>query len=171
MEHFVTLLFYICVGLMIGLGNLFHVSYMTINVITFCYVEPLFTGIMITLAILSLCGLQVNVGGIRFFRIVVVLVVILLVAGGFYVVGQCVATEYGQYGEPYLHMSYGTSAHTAQLFDNAVDWLNKTAATFGTTYQIINLVVYVLVMPVLCIASYVVLRIKNSSCQIRQCLC
>ena len=48
---------------MTGLGNLFHVSYMTINVIMFCYVEPIFTGIMIALAVMSLCGLPVNMGG------------------------------------------------------------------------------------------------------------
>lgn len=162
MEHFVSLLFYFCVGLMTGLGNLFHVSYMTINVSMFCFVEPIFTGIMIALAVMSLCGLPVNVGGIWFFRIVVSLVVILLLAGGFYFVGQGIATEYGLYNEPYLHMPYETSAHTANLFNQAVVWLNKTAATFGTTYQIINLVVYVLAMPALCIAAYVALRIKHS---------
>ncbi len=78
MEHIVSILFYVCVGLMTGLGNLFHVSYMTINVIMFCYVEPIFTVIMITLAVMSLCGLPVNMGGIWFFRIAVALVVILL---------------------------------------------------------------------------------------------
>lgn len=163
MEHFITLLFYICVGLMTGLGNLLHVSYMTINVILFCYVEPLFTGIMIALAVMSLCGLPVNVGGIWFFRIVVALVVILLLAGGFYFVGQGIATDYGLYNEPYLHMPYETSTHVAKLFDQAVAWLNETATNFGTTYQIINLVVYVLAMPALCIASYVILRIKHSA--------
>ncbi len=163
MEHFVSLLFYVCVGLMTGLGNLFHVSYMTINVIMFCYVEPIFTVIMITLAVMSLCGLPVNMGGIWFFRIAVALVVILLLAGGFYFVGQGIATDYGLYNEPYLHMPYETSTHVAKLFDQAVAWLNKTAAAFGTTYQIINLVVYVLAMPALCIASYVILRIKHSA--------
>ena len=162
MEHFVSIFFYVCVGLMTGLGNLFHVSYMTINVIMFCYVEPIITGIMIALAVMSLCGLPVNMGGIWFFRIVVALVVILLLAGGVYFVGQGIATEYGLYNEPYPHMPYETSAHIANLFNQAVAWLNKTAATFGTTYQIINLVVYVLAMPVLCIASYVILRIKHS---------
>lgn len=147
---------------MTGLGNLFHVSYMTINVILFCYVEPIFSGIMIALAIMSLCGLRAEVGGIRFFRIVVALVVVLLLAGGFYFVGQGIATEYGLYQEPYLHMPYETSAHAAKLFDQTVDWLKITAEKFGTTYQIINLVIYVLTMPVLCIASYVVLRIKHS---------
>lgn len=162
MENVASLLFYICVGLMAGLGNLFHVSYMTINVIMFCFVEPIFTGIMIVLAILSLCGLPTNVGGIWFFRIVVALVVALLLAGGFYFVGQGIATEYGLYHRPYLHMPYETSAHAATLFDQTVDWFKITAEKFGTTYQIINLVVYVLAMPALCIASYVVLRLKHS---------
>lgn len=148
---------------MTGLGNLFHVSYMTINVIMFCYVEPIFTGIMIALAVMSLCGLPVNMGGIWFFRIVVALVVFLLLAGGFYFVGQGIATDYGLYNEPYLHMPYETSVHSANLFNQAVAWLNETATNFGTTYQIINLVVYVLAMPALCIASYVILRIKHSA--------
>lgn len=118
---------------------------------------------MIALAVMSLCGLPVNVGEIWFFRIVVALVVILLLAGGFYFVGQGIATDYGLYNEPYLHMPYETPAHVAKLFDQAVAWLNKTAAAFGTTHQIINLVVYVLAMPALCIASYVILRIKHSA--------
>lgn len=147
---------------MTGLGNLFHVSYMTINVVMFCYVEPIFTGIMIVLAILSFCGLPTNMGGIWFFRIVVALVVVLLLAGGFYFFGQGIATDYGLYHKPYLHMPYETSAHVAVLFDQTVDWLKITAEKFGTTYQIINLIVYVLAMPALCIASYVVLKIKHS---------
>lgn len=161
MMKFIVFLFTICVGLMTGLGNMLHVSYKTINVILFCYVEPAFTAIMVLMAILALCKVPVHGLGIWTFRIVVAAVILLLLAGGVYFVFQVIATEYGLYKEPYLHMPYPTSAHMANLFDGAVDWLKETAGKQGTTYEAINIIVYVLVMPVLSLASYVVLKIGH----------
>ena len=161
MSRFVLLFFTICVGLMTGLGNMLHVSYKTINVILFCYVEPIFTVLMVILAILALCKVPVQELGIWIFRVVVAVVLLFLMAGGVYFVFQVIATEYGLYNEPYLHMPYPTSAYMSNLFDRTVDWLQVTAGKLGTTYELINIIVYVLVMPVLCLASYVVLRIGH----------
>ena len=80
-------------------------------------------------------------------------------AGGVYLVFQVIATEYGLYNEPYLHMPYPTSAHMANLFDRTVDWLQVTADKLGTTYEAINIIVYVLVMPVLSLAAYGIMRV------------
>lgn len=144
---------------MTGLGNMLHVSYKTINVILFCYLEPIFTALMVILAILALCKVPVHGVGIWMFRVVVATVIILLMAGGVYFVFQVIATEYGLYSEPYLHMPYTTSAHTANLFDRTVDWLKMTAVKLGTSYEAINIIVYVLVMPVLSLGSYCILRV------------
>lgn len=144
---------------MTGLGNMLHVSYKTINVILFCYLEPIFTALMVILAILALCKVPVHGVGIWMFRVVVATVIILLMAGGVYFVFQVIATEYGLYSEPYLHMPYTTSAHTVNLFDRTVDWLKMTAVKLGTSYEAINIIVYVLVMPVLSLGSYCILRV------------
>lgn len=159
MSRVILLLFTICVGLMTGLGNMLHVSYKTINVILFCYVEPFLTALMIILTILELCKVPVHGLGIWTFRVVVAAVVILLMAGGVYFVFQVIATEYGLYNEPYLHMQYPTTAHMENLFDRTVDWLKVTAEKLGTTYEAINIIVYVLVMPALNLASYGILRV------------
>lgn len=158
MVKFIVFLFAICVGLMTGLGNMLHVSYKTINVVLFCYVEPFFTVLMVILAILALCKVPVHDLGIWTFRVVVAVVVLLLVAGGVYFVFQVIATEYGLYNEPYLHMPYPTSVHMANLFDRTVDWLKVTAGKLGTSYEAINIIVYVIVMPVLSMASYCIMR-------------
>lgn len=42
----------------------------------------------------------------------------------------------------------------ANLFDATVDWLKETAGKLGTTYEAINIIVYVLVMPVFSYVSY-----------------
>lgn len=158
MSRIVLLIFAICVGLMTGLGNMLQVSYKTINVILFCYVEPIFTVLMVILAILALCNVPVQRLGIWTFRVVVAVVILFLLAGGVYFVFQVIATEYGLYNEPYLHMPYPTSSHVANLFDKTVDWLKVSAGKLGTTYEAINIIVYVLVMPVLSLASYVIMR-------------
>ena len=49
-------------------------------------------------------------------------------------------------------------------------WLKDLAAKVGTSYEAINLIIYVLLMPILCIASYVVLMVtkKRSVKQVTQ---
>lgn len=126
---------------MTGMGNMLHVSYKTINVILFCYVEPIFAVLMVILAILALCKVPVHGLGIWTFRVVVAVVILFLLVGGVYFVFQVIATEYGLYNEPYLHMPYPTSAHMANLFDRTVDWLKVTAGKLGTTYEAINIIV------------------------------
>lgn len=161
MTKFILFFFSICVGLMTGLGNMLHVSYKTINVILFCYIEPIFTVLMVILAILALCKVPVHGLGICTFRGVVAGVILFLLAGGVYFVFQVIATEYGLYNEPYLHMPYPTSAYMANLFDRTVDWLKVTAGKLGTTYEAINIIVYVLILPALSLASYGILRVGH----------
>lgn len=154
-------LFSICVGIMIGVGNLLHVSYDTINVVMFCYVEPIFTGIMITLAILALCKVPVSRLGIWFFRIIVGIVVLLLLAGGLYFLGEGLLFLQMNVGEPLRSLSFPTPYHLEIIFDSTVLWLERLSDKLDISYQAINIIIYVLLMPVLCIASYLILRVTN----------
>ena len=144
-----------------GMAGLFHLSYMTINVILFCFVEPIFTGTMITLAFLSLCGLSTNMVGIWIFRIVVGLVILILIASVIYLLNKGETFSLSMNTVPHIEIKTMTSPYCEGLFHNTVQWLTGLAHRFGTTYEMVNIVLYVLLMPVLCIASYVLLRARN----------
>lgn len=153
-------IFAFCMGLMTGLGNLLHLSYETVNVILFCFIEPIFTLVMIVLAILSFF-LPVRKLGIWVFRIVVATVITALILGGCYFLFQGIIVLYGISTVNFLDMGYPTSFEMEQLFSKTVSWLNGAAKFFHTNYYVINIVVYILFMPLLCIASYVILRVKD----------
>lgn len=153
--------FILCVGLMMGMAGLFHLSYMTINVILFCFVEPIFTGTMITLAFLSLCGLSTNMVGIWIFRIVVGLVILVFIASAIYLLYKGATFSLSINTVPHIEVKTMTSPYCEGLFHDTVQWLTCLAHRFGTTYEIINIALYVVLMPVLSIASYVLLRIRN----------
>ena len=157
------LLFLFCCGLMQGLGNLFGLSYQTVNVILFCYVEPIFTGLMIILAIMSLCKLPVNTAGKWLFRIVVITVILLLLLGGFFFVFQGIMYCTGYSEQPFINLYVPHSAHVDNLYDGTVDCLEKLGKKTGLGYCAINIIVYVVFMPALCIGSFIMLRVRGES--------
>lgn len=137
---------------MTGLGDLLHLNYMTANVIIFCYIEPIFTGLMLLLVFLSKYKLQVKKPGIWFFWIVAGVVGLLLFLGGinYYVQGGSVP------GKGY----YNYIDQLAEpLFHKAVYRLEDMAAKMGTTYEAINLILFVLFMPTISIVSYLAMRV------------
>lgn len=148
-------LFDLCCGIMTGLGNMLHLNYMTVNVILFYYLEPIFTGLMLLLAILSKCKLPVRTPGIWFFWIVVGVVGLSLFLGGIFFFAE----GYGIHHEVSFGRGYYNhiDQEAASLFYKTVSWLKDMAAKLGTTYEAINLILYVLFMPVTCIVSYVVM--------------
>lgn len=158
--------------MMTGLGNMLGLNYMTVNVILFCYVEPIFTGLMLILAILSLCRVPVNKPGKWFFWIVVVTVISALILGGMYFLAQGITFLYGIHQQPFMEMGYYNEidVQAERLFYKTMYWLKDLAAKVGTSYEAINLIIYVLFMPILCIASYVVLMVtkKRSVKQVTQ---
>ena len=144
-----------------GLGNMFGLSYQTINVILFCFVEPIFTGIMFILAIMSLYTIPVKKVGIWFFRIVVVSVILLLLLGGFYFVFQGITYYNGYTSEPFINSYVPHSAYVDKLFDGTVDWLEDLGNKTGLSYYVINIIVYIMFMPAFSIGSYIVLRLTG----------
>ena len=155
------LLFHFCCCLMQGLGNLFGLSYHTVNVILFCYVEPIFTGLMIILAGMSFYKLPVNTVGIWIFRIVVASVILLLLIGGFYFVFQGMMYYTGYSDQPFIDFYVPHSTHVDKLFNGTVDWLENLGDKTGLGYCAVNILVYIVFMPALCIGSYIILRVRG----------
>ena len=155
------LLFHFCCCLMQGVGNLFGLSYQTVNVILFCYIEPIFTGLMIILAVMSVCKLPLNTFGIWLFRIVVASVILLLLIGGFYFVFQGMMYYTGYSDQPFIDFYVPHSTHVDKLFNGTVDWLENLGDKTGLGYRAVNILVYIVLMPALCIASYIILRVRG----------
>ena len=144
-------IFAFCCGIMTGLGDLLHLNYMTVNVILFCYIEPIFTGLMLLLAFLSKYEFPIRKPGIWFFWIVVGVVGLLLFLGGinYYVQGGSV---------PGMGYYNHIDQLTEPLFHMAVCWLEDTAVRVGTSYEAVNLILFVLFIPGICIVSYIVMN-------------
>ena len=142
---------------------MFGLSYEAINVIAFCYVEPIFTGLMVILAILALCRVPVKKFGAWFFGIIVVCAIVIMIAGIVCVIKDCYVFN----GNPeslkaHLKSIKETSLPMLSKFQNAVSWLKDIAHKYGTTYELVNILLYVVGMPIICIVSYtIILKQKN----------
>jgi hypothetical protein len=50
-----------------------------------------------------------------------------------------------------------------EKFNSAVNWLKEVAKNYNTTYEVVNIVLYIIVLPFSCIVSYIMLRhVENS---------
>ena len=154
----IEVLFVICMATMFGVGMIFNVSYMTANVVLFCFVEPIFTVTMVILAVLGLFKLPVNKAGLWLFRITVAGVGIVLLAGGLFALSMVMGWTAG--ADPPI-TEPDTPLWIENLFDGTVEWLNRTADLLRTSYEVVNLVLYILLMPALCIGSYVILKTRG----------
>ena len=157
----IEVLFVICMATMFGVGMIFNVSYMTANVVLFCFVEPAFTVTMVILAILALFRLPVNEVGKWIFRITVAGVGIVLLAGGLFALSMVMGWTAG--ADPPI-IEPDTPLWIENIFDGTVEWMNRTAGLLRTSYEVVNLVLYILLMPALCIGSYVIL-IRSDQCK------
>jgi len=87
MSGIIDAIFGFCCFLITEIGLLFGLSYEAINVIVF-YVEPIFTGIMVLLAILALCRLPVRIIGTFIFWSVVGMAAIIFAVGAVLVIRE-----------------------------------------------------------------------------------
>ena len=116
---------------------------------------------MIALAVLALFQVPISKLGTGLFRIMVGIVVLLFLAGGLYFLGEGLLFIQMKVGEPLRRLSFPTPHHIEQLFDWTVLWLENLSDKIHISYETINIMIYVLLMPMLCTASYVILRITN----------
>ena len=116
---------------------------------------------MIILAGMSFYKLPVNTVGIWIFRIVVASVILLLLIGGFYFVFQGMMYYTGYSDQPFIDFYVPHSTHVDKLFNGTVDWLENLGDKTGLGYCAVNILVYIVFMPALCIGSYIILRVRG----------
>lgn len=167
MPEFLEIIYRFCCYNIAEIGVFFGKSYEAVNVIAFCFVEPLFTILMVLLAVLTLCGLPLKKIGTWFFWVVVSSVIVVLLIGTVRVF--MVSPDYkGNIELIVASLSIKESdAGIIKLYDDAIQWLIDTGKSFHLTYKQINLLLYIIVMPALCIASYIIVRLKRNEKVVR----
>ena len=161
MSGIIEAIFAFCCFLMTEIGILFRLSYEAINVIVFCYVEPIFTGIMVLLAILALCRVPVRIIGTVIFWSVVGIASILFVVGTVLVIRE--GFDYSSSIEQQIRMLSVKEANPTIIdhYNSTILWLRTTAVNLHTTYHVINIVLYVIALPILSLFSYIIIRVRK----------
>lgn len=157
MNGIINAIFGFCCFLITEIGLLFGLSYEAINVIAFCYVEPIFTVLMLILALLSLCRVQVKKAGSVLFWCAVGCSFILLAVGAVLVIKD--GFDYNTSIEQQIRMVSikETNPIIVSQYNGAIHWLQITADNLNTTYHVINIVLYVIALPLLSLLSYIII--------------
>lgn len=161
MSGIIEAIFAFCCFLMTEIGILFRLSYEAINVIVFCYVEPIFTGIMVLLAILALCRVPVRIIGTVIFWSVVGIAAILFAVGTVLVIRE--GFDYSSSIEQQIRMLSVKEANPTIIdhYNSTILWLRTTAVNLHTTYHVINIVLYVIALPILSLFSYIIIHVRK----------
>ncbi|MDY6377397.1 MAG: hypothetical protein SPL17_01735 [Bacteroidales bacterium] len=161
MSGIIEVIFGFCCFLITEIGLLFGLSYEAINVIAFCYVEPIFTGIMVLLAILALCRVPVRIIGTVIFWSVVGIAAILFAVGTVLVIRE--GFDYSSSIEQQIRMLSVKEANPTIIdhYNSTILWLRTTAVNLHTTYHVINIVLYVIALPILSLFSYIIIRVRK----------
>lgn len=161
MSGIIEAIFAFCCFLMTKIGILFRLSYEAINVIVFCYFEPIFTGIMVLLAILALCRVPVRIIGTVIFWSVVGIAAILFAVGTVLVIRE--GFDYSSSIEQQIRMLSVKEANPTIIdhYNSTILWLRTTAVNLHTTYHVINIVLYVIALPILSLFSYIIIRVRK----------
>lgn len=161
MSGIIDAIFAFCCFLITEMGLLFGLSYEAINVIAFCYVEPIFTGIMVLLAILALCRVPVRIIGTVIFWSVVGIAAILFAVGTVLVIRE--GFDYSSSIEQQIRMLSVKEANPTIIdhYNSTILWLRTIAVNLHTTYHVINIVLYVIALPILSLFSYIIIRVRK----------
>ena len=161
MSGIIDAIFGFCCFLITEIGHLFGLSYEAINVIAFCYVEPIFTGIMVLLAILALCRVPVRIISAVIFWSVVGTAAILFAVGAVLVIRE--GFHYSSSIEQQIRILSvkETNPIIVDQYNSAILWLRTAADKLHTTYHVINIVLYVITLPLLSILSYIIIRVRK----------
>ena len=161
MISFIDSIYSFCCFLITEIGLLFGLSYEAINVIAFCYVEPIFTGLMLILALLALCRVPVRKMSSILFCFVAGCAVILFAMGAVLVMRE--GFDYSSSIEQQIRLVSIKEANPIIIgqYNSAIQWLQTTAGNLNTTYHVINIVLYVIALPLLSILSYIIIRVRK----------
>ena len=149
-------LFGLCCLILNEWGVMFGLSYQATSVILCCFVEPLFMAVLLTLAILALCGVPVQrVSRIFFWTVIAVLGILTLVALG-RLFDYFLHIPLDSMGSYRIMETGETNPFILGLFSRTKAWLEGAAARFHTSYFAVNIAVYVILMPVVSLVSYLI---------------
>lgn len=152
-------IFAACCGTMYGMANLFGRTYEYVNVVLFCYVEPVLTVLMILGAMYALFRLPKARHVAKAFMwlgiVVSVLTGVLLIVSAIHAWGMVDMLNITQEEINAVQTSIMTPDPDPvihDLFQRTMHWLMDTSKG-NMGYNAINLLIYVLLMPVLIITS------------------
>lgn len=154
-------IFEFCCYWIAEVGIQFNLSYYAINIIVFCYIEPILTVFMMVSVFLAICNIPINKISIWIFRIIVVSLAIIFCIS----IPQAIE-DFHTYDSPlYFLKSWKAIKEPNPViidkFNSAVLWLKQVASKYNTTYEIINILLYIVIMPFFCIISYFILSVHK----------
>ena len=152
-------LFVACCGILYGMADMFGRTYEYVNVVLFCYVEPVLTVLMILGALYALFRLPRAKHVTKAFMwlgvVVSALTGILLIVSAIHALGMVDMHGISQAEINAVQASILTPDPVPvihDLFQKTMHWLMDTSKG-NVGYNAINLLIYVLLMPVLIISS------------------
>ena len=155
----IDIIFAACCGTMYGMADMFGRTYEYVNVVLFCYVEPVLTVLMILGALYALFRLPKAKHVTKSFMwlgvIVSALTGILLIVSAIHALGMVDMHSISQSEINAVQASILTPDPDPvihDLFQKTMHWLMDTSKG-NVGYNAINLLIYVLLMPVLISAS------------------
>ena len=155
----IDIIFAACCGIMYGMADMFGRTYEYVNVVLFCYVEPLLTVLMILGALYALFILPKSKNVAKGFMWIgigvstltgVLLIVSAIHACGMVDMHSISHVEINAVQASILTPDPDPVIH--DLFQRTMHWLMDTSKG-NMGYNAINLLIYVLLMPVLIITS------------------
>ena len=156
---FIDKIFAACCGTMYGMADMFGRTYEYVNVLLFCYVEPVLTVLMILGAMYALFRLPKARHVAKAFMwlgiVVSVLTGVLLIVSAIHAWGMVDMLNITQEEINAVQTSIMTPDPDPvihDLFQKTMHWLMDTSKG-NVGYNAINLLIYVLLMPVLIITS------------------
>ena len=155
----IDIIFAACCGTMYGMADMFGRTYEYVNVLLFCYVEPVLTVLMILGAMYALFRLPKARHVAKAFMwlgiVVSVLTGVLLIVSAIHAWGMVDMLNITQEEINAVQISIMTPDPDPvihDLFQKTMHWLMDTSKG-NVGYNAINLLIYVLLMPVLIITS------------------
>lgn len=159
MNRIIDGLFVACCGIMYGMADMFGRTYEYVNVVLFCYVEPVLTVLMILGALYALFRLPKSKNVAKGFMWIGIgvsaLTGILLIVSAIHAWGMVDMHSISQAEINAIQASILTPDPDPvihDLFQRTMHWLMDTSKG-NVGYNAINLLIYVLLMPVLIITS------------------
>ena len=159
MNRIIEGLFAACCGIMYGMADMFGRTYEYVNVVLFCYVEPVLTVLMILGALYALFRLPKSKNVAKGFMWIGIgvsaLTGILLIVSAIHAWGMVDMHSISQAEINAIQASILTPDPDPvihDLFQRTMHWLKDTSKG-NVGYNAINLLIYVLLMPVLIITS------------------